>query len=74
MSRREQIIEKVAKAAHDAHYCPLNGAFGDCENCREDGKCFELSGGFDLNDSPEWRASAEAAVETIEEHLGIEIN
>ena len=75
MPKREDLIVSIARAAHDAHYCVAGYSGELCENCVAEGRsdCFELSGGFDLDEQHEWRQSATAALETIERHLGIEI-
>lgn len=68
---RSLLIWKMAKAAHDAHYCGIGAHGGLCENCKEDGKCFELSGGFKRDDHWEWYHSAKFALEVLETEMDV---
>ena len=70
---RDDMIWKMARAAHDAHYCVHMGDHTACDNCRGDGKCFELSGGFERDENWEWWHSAKAALAALEEQLGITV-
>ena len=76
---RDEIVERVAAAAYDAHYCNHWHTTGTlCGACAEDRRadCFELSsGGVETSEMiDEWMASAEAAVSTIERCLGIKLD
>lgn len=67
MSARDELIWKMAEAAWSAHYCPTGASGGLCEQCREDGVCFELGSGFGARDERwEWYHTARAALETLE--------
>lgn len=70
---REKIVVAMAQAAHDAHYCPWRGDHGKCENCRADGRCFELSASGPIEDDVEWMASGRAALEAFEAVTGIKV-
>lgn len=71
-TRREKLIDEMAQAAHDAHYCGTWHFDQElCDHCKEGGECFELSGDTEL--SPEWFTSAEACMNVIENVLGVEI-
>lgn len=69
--KRSELVQAVAKAAHDAHYCAYGYRGELCGYCQTDGRkdCFELSGSSELD--PSWTATAEAALETIEKALGV---
>lgn len=65
-----ELIWKMAEAAHAAYYCPHRGRHGDCDDCRETGKCFELEGGFNRDDNCDWYVAAEAALEVFQQSAG----
>jgi hypothetical protein len=72
-SPREKLIWKLAEAAWEAHYCAYRGDYTLCDQCRDDGKCFELGGGFWAKDydRTDWERGAEAMLEKIEDEYGI---
>jgi hypothetical protein len=72
MDARAALIWKMAEAAWGAHHCPT-GAHGNlCEQCKESGECFELSGGFgEPEDRWDWYHAAKGALEALEADRGV---
>ncbi len=68
---REELIWRMAKAAHDAHFCPVSGDHTQCTNCCEDKKCFELANGFNRKEEWEWWHTASGALEALERECNI---
>jgi hypothetical protein len=68
---RDELIWIMAEATWTAHYCAHKGDHTACDNCKADGACFELSGGFDRDESWEWWRGAQGALDALEAALKI---